>query len=538
VDRATSKLGRACLVSVVYFLGAELGGALSLPNGSATFWPPNGILLAVLLRSDARAWSWLVAATLPAHLAFDGLHSGELAVGVSYWASCVVQAVVGAWMLQRTIGTPFTLSRVRHVVAFLVLCVLAGATIGATLASAATGHAVPFKVLWMGNAIGVLAVAPLILAWTEPVPEGASRRGLTEWLTFLAVAAIVVGLVVVRQLAPRFPPQAFVVLVVPMLSWAAWRLGPRGTGVGILTIVTVGIKNHRDGVGILALGGAVTLDSMVMVQALASGIVVTFLVVTAAVAEWGALERALRQANQLKREFVSTISHELRTPLAAILGYLEMARDERFGPAQRFAFLDDIDRAARQLLELIEATLDVGRLESGRDDPCLEGISLRAFWESLRSGCATIPRVDGVELRWGDGVPDLVLVTDRRKLAIVLRNLITNALKFTERGWVHVEAGTSDAGTSDAGTSDAAVVFRVRDTGIGIRPEDHARIFEMYRQADGSDTRLYGGTGLGLHIVRRFLEQLGGRVTLESAPGQGSTFTVSVPTIAAGPTAA
>ena len=110
----------------------------------------------------------------------------------------------------------------------------------------------------------------------------------------------------------------------------------------------------------------------------------------------------------------------------------------------------------------------------------------------LRAGCETIPRQNAVDLRWIEPVPDLVLVTDRRKLTIVMRNLIGNALKFTERGWVRIEAETAQS----------AVVLRVQDSGIGIRPDDQARIFEMYRQADGSDSRRYGGTGLGLHIAR------------------------------------
>ena len=154
-------------------------------------------------------------------------------------------------------------------------------------------------------------------------------------------------------------------------------------------------------------------------------------------------------------------------------------------------------------------------------------MSLPGFWGDLRAGCETIPRQNAVDLRWGEPVPDLVLVTDRRKLTIVMRNLIGNALKFTERGWVRVEAETAES----------AVVLRVQDSGIGIRPDEQARIFEMYRQADSSDTRRYGGTGLGLHIARRFVEQLGGTITLESALGQGSTFTITLPGGANAPTA-
>jgi signal transduction histidine kinase len=130
-----------------------------------------------------------------------------------------------------------------------------------------------------------------------------------------------------------------------------------------------------------------------------------------------------------------------------------------------------------------------------------------------------MPRNADVRLEWSDAVPDVRLVTDARKLTVVVRNLIGNALKFTEHGWVRAEATLDDG----------AVVLRVADTGIGIRAEDQEAIFEMFRQADGSDSRRYGGTGLGLYIVRRFVQQLGGTIALESAPGRGSVFHVRLP---------
>jgi len=117
-------------------------------------------------------------------------------------------------------------------------------------------------------------------------------------------------------------------------------------------------------------------------------------------------------------------------------------------------------------------------------------------------------------------------VTDPRKLLVVVRNLVGNALKFTERGSVRAEVRL------EADT----VILRVADTGIGIRREDQETIFDMFRQADGSDTRRFGGSGLGLYIVRRFVQQLGGTIALESAPGQGSVFTVALPGSAASET--
>ena len=231
----------------------------------------------------------------------------------------------------------------------------------------------------------------------------------------------------------------------------------------------------------------------------------------------------LQTASRLKTEFVSTMSHELRTPLNVILGFAEMARDGAFDLAARETFLERIEAAARDLLQLVEDTLEMGRIESGRDDVRLEPVQLPALWAALHEKVRRLPCRDAVSLEWSGDVPAVSLVTDPRKLSIVVCNLVGNALKFTEAGSVR----------GDVTATDDAVVLRIADTGVGIRPEDQRVIFEMFRQADGSDSRRYGGVGLGLHIVRRYVEQLGGVVEVESVPGAGSTFSVRLPLSAA-----
>jgi signal transduction histidine kinase len=233
----------------------------------------------------------------------------------------------------------------------------------------------------------------------------------------------------------------------------------------------------------------------------------------------------LRQASVLKSQFVSTVSHELRTPLNVILGFSEMGRDPDLDDGARQDCFAHIESAGRELLTLIESTLDIGRIDAGVDGVRPEPVALPGFWSELQASSALLPRADGVVLEWGAAPPPLTVVTDPRKLAVVMRNLLGNALKFTERGRVRIEM------LAEGGT----LVLRVADTGIGIRPQDRETIFEMFRQADGSDTRRYGGTGLGLYIARRFTEQLGGTVTLESKLGEGSTFTIRLPLVLASP---
>lgn len=227
----------------------------------------------------------------------------------------------------------------------------------------------------------------------------------------------------------------------------------------------------------------------------------------------------LERANRLKLEFVSTMSHELRTPLNVILGFVEMARDPAFTEADRQDLYDRIGKASRELLDLVEGTLAAGKVEAGRDEARFELVDLRALWAEIGEACAAIPRAAGVALEWDPDAPRTTLRTDPGKLRVILRNLVGNAVKFTERGSVRAEIDLAEGILST----------RVSDTGIGIEPADQTTIFEMFRQADGSDTRRFGGTGLGLYIVKRFVTQLGGTISVESAPGRGSVFDVRIP---------
>ena len=228
----------------------------------------------------------------------------------------------------------------------------------------------------------------------------------------------------------------------------------------------------------------------------------------------------LRTANSLKSEFLSTMSHELRTPLSVVIGYADILVEGGFGalsPAQEDA-VGRIAHNAREQLELITATLDLNRLEAGRDEVTLEPIDLeQLFWETRRD--LRVAQSELVALRWDNQLPGKLVHSDRLKLKTILKNLVDNALKFTPSGEVMVEAREHN-GTLE---------LTVRDTGIGIAEENLPLIFEMFRQVDGSDRRSFGGVGLGLHIVQRFVERLDGHLDVQSELGKGTTFTIQLP---------
>jgi signal transduction histidine kinase len=233
------------------------------------------------------------------------------------------------------------------------------------------------------------------------------------------------------------------------------------------------------------------------------------------------LVEELGRANKLRSEFVSTMSHELRTPLNVICGYNELLLDGAFGAVttEQAEPLQRVGKSAQELLDLINATLDMSRLESGRLPVHLQDVWVPDLMRELEGETQCITAKPALRFDWHVPAQLPYLTTDRLKLKMILKNLIANAVKFTEKGSVIVAVERDDG----------HLEFSVADTGIGIAPETQPVIFEPFRQADSSLTRRYGGVGLGLYIVRRLLDMLGGSVSVESEVGRGSTFRVRMP---------
>jgi len=229
----------------------------------------------------------------------------------------------------------------------------------------------------------------------------------------------------------------------------------------------------------------------------------------------------LQRASRIKSEFVSTMSHELRTPLSVILGYTDVLQDAVKDLEGRVV-LDRIRVAGRELLDLVQTTLDLNRLESGQDPAHCEPVGMQELWDELAGQYVALDRSATVGLRW-EVVGSPVAFTDRRKLKIVVKNLVGNALKFTSEGEICA---------SVRATGERCVVV-VRDSGIGIPTEHLAGVFDMFRQVDASDRRAHGGVGLGLYIVRKLAEQLHATLDVRSTVGVGTTFTLSLPLTAA-----
>jgi signal transduction histidine kinase/DNA-binding response OmpR family regulator len=232
---------------------------------------------------------------------------------------------------------------------------------------------------------------------------------------------------------------------------------------------------------------------------------------------------AAERASQYKSEFLANMSHELRTPLNSSLILARLLADNAEGTLneEQVRSAETIYSAGNDLLVLINDILDLAKIEAGRADLNPEPIELSDLIATLERGFAPVAKQKGLAFRVErarEFAPKLV--TDGRRLEQILKNLLSNAFKFTERGGVTLRV---------AAAGDERVEFAVTDTGIGIAPDQREVIFEAFRQADGTTSRKFGGTGLGLSISRELSRLLGGEVALDSEFGKGSTFTLTLP---------
>ncbi|MFC5699104.1 response regulator [Pseudomonas sp. GCM10022186] len=237
----------------------------------------------------------------------------------------------------------------------------------------------------------------------------------------------------------------------------------------------------------------------------------------------------LMLANRYKSEFLANMSHELRTPLNSILILSDQLRQNMVGnlTEKQTRHADIIHRAGGDLLQLINDVLDLAKVEAGRMQLKLEPLNVQDMLAELDGSLRPMAEIKGLRLSTHVqvGVPR-VIHSDRVRLHQILRNLLSNALKFTEQGDVELSVELDPAAATD---EREVLRFVVRDTGIGIAENQHERIFQAFQQIDGSTSRRFGGTGLGLAITRQLVLALDGEISLESVPGRGSRFIVRLP---------
>ncbi len=235
--------------------------------------------------------------------------------------------------------------------------------------------------------------------------------------------------------------------------------------------------------------------------------------------------REAEAANSAKSQFLASMSHELRTPLNAIIGYSEMLQEDAEDAGQD-AFIPDLKKihgAGKHLLSLINDVLDLSKIEAGKMELYLESFEIRPMVEDVASTIAPLIEQNGNRLTIE--CPDIIggMHSDLTRIRQVLLNLLSNASKFTDHGEIAIVVERSGSGAQET------VVFSVRDSGIGMTVAQMKRLFQAFTQAEADTSAKFGGTGLGLAISKSFCQMMGGDIYVESAPGEGSMFTVRLP---------
>jgi signal transduction histidine kinase len=403
---------------------------------------------------------------------------------------------------------------------FLLLALVAHAT-----------HVVPFR-------RGFAAVLVLKLSTNSLVWLSLRRGRLVLWAAGANIVADLVAMTAVidftgGELSPLFPIYAIEITVLALLGNVG--LAVTGAALAVLLYSTMAILV---GAGWLASypPPAVTAGGLTPAYTAVDVVYAAFVIgvptfYTARIledlrAKSRALEArtaALIEAGRQKSQFLANVSHELRTPIHGISGLCDLMESGVYGPLgpkQREA-QSNIRRSAQTLLGLIDDLLELSRADAGKLALRPEPVDLAELLPTVHAAVVWMLGTKHLSLRL-DVSSDLpVIETDPRKLNQVLINLLSNAVKFTPEG------GTVALVAERAG--DDAVRIAVIDSGVGIDPVDHERIFEEFRQLDGSFERAYGGVGLGLALVRRLATALGARVGVASRPGEGATFEVTVP---------
>jgi signal transduction histidine kinase len=535
-----SRLARVLALAAVYVALGRLGQAIALQQVTAV-WPPSGVAVAAALfwGAGAAPGVWLGSFVLNTWWLL-GSHGVGPALGVAavMAVGAAAEAHLAAFVLRRFAAGLRCLESAGGVFWF-ASAALASAVVPATLgtASLAAGKVIPATGLfltwltwWLGDAVGILVVTPVLLAFTGGTPAPWPERRSVEALG-LALALLAVGA------ASFFGPYPLEYVFIPCLVWAAFRFGARGATAATLLASAVAIWGTAIGRGPFLRPSL--SESLLLLQAFLGVVAMTALVLVAvllerrqrttelvsAMSEAREARAAAEESNQAKGILLANMGHELRTPLNHIIGYAELLEEEA-PEAGAPSLVPDIRRvhvAAKELLSILQHILELAHLGTRKIEMDASTFPIeRVVREAENAARPHAEKRDDVLTVRMHGSPGEV-TTDEKKLREVLDSLLDNACKFTERGTVTVDVARERLDGREW------ISLAVADTGIGMSADEIRKLFRAFSQLESGTTRRYRGVGLGLALSRRFCQMMGGDIFVVSEKGRGSTFTVRLP---------
>lgn len=528
----------------LYVLAGKIGLSLAFLHASASaVWPPTGIALAAFLTLGYRSWPAIFAGAFVVNVTT----AGSVATSLGIATGNTLEGLLGAYLVNRFANGVSAFDRARDVFRFVGLAAglstAVSATTGLTALSlggyaqwADFGHI--WLTWWLGNAVGALVFAPLLVLWVRRSPSGSIRRHPFE-AALLFLSTILVGLAVFGEGLTLFGLRSFPLtfLCAPTLIWAAFRFGPREAATLIAVLSGIAIEETLLDSGPFV--SATAHESLLLLQAFMGTVSVMVLSAAALVEERRrgeqdreellAREQAARAeaegANRAKDDFLAMLGHELRNPLAILIGAVSVL--DRLGSQEDLAVRARgvIRYQITQLSHLVDELLDVARVTSGNIVLACQRLNLATSVQRSVSALADRGRLERhlvdvqAEPVWTNADPT--------RLDQIVSHLLANATKYTPPG------GAIRVRVRSEG--DEAVV-RVEDAGIGIPPGLLPRVFDLLVQGAPGLGRAQGGLGVGLALVRRLVALHGGRVEASSdGPGRGSEFVVRLPRIASVP---
>jgi signal transduction histidine kinase/CheY-like chemotaxis protein len=540
------------LVALIY-CGAGWAGLqlATVTQQISIVWLDTGIALAVLILRGRRLWPAIMVASFATNL----LSGAPVLTSALIAAGDTLEAVIGATALLRVSFHP-SLRRLHDVASLFLLAACISTVIGATvgvLALCITG-VTPWSTFssswctwWIGDAVSDLVGAPFLLVWADQARHEWRFDRLSEAL-LLMVSMLALSLAVFVDHGTSVPYPVHY-LIFPAVIWAALRLGQHGTASLVLGAAAVSIVATLKGRGPFVTTSM--QSSLLQVTLFMAVVSVTGLFLGAATAERNRAERRrtadyarlrlseerlARQAEELaaadrrKDEFLAVLGHELRNPLAPLQNALELLSLDGSDPGILMRTRALMGRQLHHLVRLVDDLLDVARIRSGKIVLELEPVQIAAAIASAVE--LARPQIDSRRHRLEVHLPQqpIWIQADRTRLPQLLVNLLNNAAKYSaDGGHITVRAGI------DAQTGLAEI--RVRDTGIGMTPENLANVFELFAQVAGPEHAVQGGLGVGLSLARSIAELHGGTLSASSeGPGKGSEFLLRLPVALQAPT--
>jgi|GEM_PF-3288691 len=517
------------LLAFAYFVSAWLGMRLSIAMGNVSpVWPATGITIAALLLFGYGIWPGILLGVFFSTLTTDAPH---LFMSPVAGIAAISEAVLATYLIRRLSGPGYPLLTPTDVFKYFVFAGSLATALSATLGIAGMclggiaewqSYWSLWSTWWLGDMMGAVVVAPAILTWWQLGPYRLPKRQEIIQITLMLILGVGVNyLAFVTQIGPDALGYSLVFLSVPLLLWPAFRFGHHGGVTAIAFTAAIAIWGTQKGFGPFSMGS--TNTSLLLLQCFIGVMAMTVLVLAASLSEQRRTESALvKQAEELARsnadlkQFAYVSSHDLQEPLRMITSYCQLLR-QRFGNAlgaDGNLFIRYATDGALRMQAIIEDLLSYTRL--GRHHNSLRVVEASFL---LAQAIANLkPKIEESSVSiTHDPLPKIC--GDPAQLTILFQNLISNSIKYKHEAKspnIHVSAKQVDSHW----------VFAVQDNGIGIDPQYHQRIFLIFQRLHTKDK--YPGTGMGLAICKKIVEDHGGQIWVNSELGKGSVFSFSL----------